>query len=185
MTDHEPTYEALESALRQAESEMSPAESHGLICGMLCVDPAVSDERWMGEVVPASPEGEADPAGARDLLAHLRGASAAALAGEEAGLQLFLPEDDAALALRTEALIDWCDAFLYGLGVAGLDHRSLSPEAREVLEELTEVSRLDPQAEGEEDERAFFDVSEFVRVSVMLLYEDLRERDRAEHPTLH
>ena len=88
--------------------------------------------------------------------------------------------------LRTEALIHWCNAFLYGLGVAGLrDDASLSPQAREVLEELTEVSQLDPEAEGEEDERAFFDVSEFVRVSVMLLYEDLRERDRAEHPTLH
>ena len=54
-----------------------------------------------------------------------------------------------------------------------------------MLEELTEVSRLDPQAEGEEDERAFFEVSEFVRVAVMLLYEDLRERDRVEHPTVH
>lgn len=186
MTDHEPTYEALESALRQAESEMSPAESHGLICGMLCVDPAVSDDRWIGEVVSESPEGGTDPAGARELLARLRGASAAALAGEEVGLQLFLPADDAALMLRTEALIHWCNAFLYGLGVAGLrDDASLSPQAREVLEELTEVSQLDPEAEGEEDERAFFDVSEFVRVSVMLLYEDLRERDRVEHPTVH
>lgn len=186
MTDLEPTYESLESALSQADAEMSPAESHGLICAMLCVDPAGSDDRWMGEVVPASPTGETNPAAARELLAHLRGASAAALAGEEAGLQLFLPEDDAVLALRTEALINWCNAFLYGLGVAGLrDQSSLSPEAREVLEELTEVSRLDPQAEGEEDEQAFFEVSEFVRVAVMLLYEELRERDRVEQPTVH
>ena len=69
--------------------------------------------------------------------------------------------------------------------VLGNPERALGLSSGEVLEELTEVSQLDPEAEGEEDERAFFDVSEFVRVSVMLLYEDLRERDRAEHPTLH
>ncbi|MCU0937345.1 MAG: UPF0149 family protein [Gammaproteobacteria bacterium] len=186
MTDHEPTYAAVDAALRRADSELTAAETHGLICAMLCADPGTPDARWMEEVVPAAGAGAAGAAEARVLLGRLRVDTASALAGEESGLRLLLPEDEAALSLRTQALVLWCEAFLYGLGLSGVQaERSLGPEGREVLADLVEVSRLDPEASGEEDERAYTEVSEFVRVAVMLLYEDLRERDQTDRPKVH
>lgn len=186
MTDHEPTYASVDAALRRADSELTAAESHGLLCAMLCADPAVPDTRWLDEVVPASDPGAAHATEVLALLERVRAATASGLAGDESGLRLLLPEDEAALSLRTQALVHWCEAFLYGLGVSGVQaERSLGPEGREVLADLVEVSRLDPEASGEEDERAYTEVSEFVRVAVMLLYEDLRERERADRPTVH
>ena len=32
----------------------------------------------------------------------------------------FLPEDSAALAERAQALVEWCEGLLYGLGMAGV-----------------------------------------------------------------
>jgi len=175
---HSPSYSTVDAALRRAGSDLSPAEGHGLLCAMLCVDPGVSDARWLDEIVPPGEPGDALAVGTRDLLMRLRETTSAELAGAESDLRLLLPEDDATLALRTAALVHWCEAFLYGLGLAGAaGDRSLSAEAREVLSDLSEVSRLDPEASGEEDERAFTEVSEFVRVAVMLIYEELRGRE--------
>lgn len=186
VSDHEPTYAAVDAALRRADSELTAAESHGLLCAMLCADPAGPDGRWLDEVVPAGAPGAARAAEARVLLERLRVDTASGLAGDEAGLRLLLPEDEVALSQRTHALVHWCEAFLYGLGLAGVQaERSLGPEGREVLADLVEISRLDPEAGGEEDERAYTEVSEFVRVAVMLLYEDLREQERADRPRMH
>ena len=187
MSQATPSYSTVDVALRRAGSDLSPAEGHGLLCAMLCVDPRVSDVRWLEEVVPPGEADDTLAAETRELLVRVREATSEQLAGSESDLRLLLPEEDATLALRTAALIHWCDAFLYGLGLAGVrSDRALSPEAREVLADLSEVSRLDPEASGEEDERAFTEVSEFVRVAVMLLYEDLRAREPAAGPpTVH
>jgi hypothetical protein len=52
----------------------------------------------------------------------------------------------------------------------------------EVLQDLAEIARLEADGEGQEDEQAFFEVSEFVRVAVMLVYEDLRALDPGDGP---
>jgi hypothetical protein len=178
-----PSYPELDTALARAGAEVSAAEGHGLLCALLCVGADDAAQRWLDEVVPAPGPGAAVVADLRRVLDRVWRQTDTELAGPDSDLQLLLPDDEVGLAERTAALADWCGAFLYGLGTAGLDAgTALSAEARETLADLSEVSRLAPEAGGEDDERAFFEVSEFVRVAVMFLFEELNAGNPAGQP---
>ena len=71
--------------------------------------------------------------------------------GEDLALTLVLPEEDAPLRERAEGLYDWARGFILGLGLAGLKAEALSDQAREVLGDLMEITRMD--LEGLEGER--------------------------------
>jgi hypothetical protein len=178
MSQEIPVYSAVSAALESAGSDLSAAEGHGLLCALLCAAPARSEERWLAEVLPrerGEPVPAVDPHG---VLRQLREASDAQLAGPDGDLRLLLPGDDAPLAWRAEALAQWCAAFLYGLGLAGPEGEPVTPDVREVLRDLADISRLEADGDAQEDERAFVEVTEFVRVAVMLVYEELRGPDR-------
>ncbi len=98
---------------------------------------------------------------------------------EEFGFTLWLPDDDEPLEERTVALARWCSGFLAGLGSGGqLD--ALSEEAREAIGDLQDIARAELSAppgdgpESEEDETAFAEIVEYVRVVALVLREDFR-----------
>ncbi len=106
----------------------------------------------------------------QDLAARTR----ARINGPELGFELFLPADDRPLRERAVGVHEWTRGFLFGLGLAGVDAQRLAPQTREAFDDLLEVTRMDLNDldDDEANEQALSDVSEFVRVAALLLYED-------------
>ncbi len=174
-----PTYQALAEGLLALEVEMSPAETQGVLCGLICGGGAQTPERWLGDLLgPAVPEDLLVAQTRRDWLAR---AAAARTAIEEGtlGRTLLLPGDDRPLAERAGALHQWSLGFLYGLGLAGRPQSEFSPQTREALGDFVEITRMDLDAleDSEENEAALAEVSEFVWVAATLVYEDLARKD--------
>ena len=74
---------------------------------------------------------------------------------------------------RADALSLWCQGFLYGLGSGpAADPAKVSTEAGEIIRDFTEITHVGVEAdeENEENEIAFAEVVEFVRVGVQLLF---------------
>lgn len=174
-------YAQCEHALRALGLTQPPAEYHGVLCGMLChgevEDPALGLEA-LGETAPG-----AVPA-AEHSLRELRSHSLESLHNAESGFEPLLPEDDAALAQRVEALAQWCAGFLYGLATKpGLQIETLSAEARELVEDFTHISRAgladEEQSQGETEEQAYAELVEYVRVGVQLIFLELRPAQHA------
>ena len=115
----------------------------------------------------------------RSVLAEAWRSTAAQLDDEEMGFALWLPDDEDPLEERTVALARWCSGFLAGLGSGG-QIESLSSEAREAIGDLQEIARAELSSsvagrEGsEEDEQAFAEIVEYVRVVAMTLREEFR-----------
>ena len=170
-------YEQLEAVLAQASATVNAAEGHGILCGLCCVRPFVNSGDWepliLGEV---SPE-DAAVAEARRLLEQLWRQGILQLESSECAFQLVLPPDSRRLSQRTELLGCWCAGFLYALGLAGEEvYGKLSSEARDFIRDLSEISRIDSGAQGDDtEEKAYTEVLEYVRVGVLMVYEDLRE----------
>lgn len=173
-------YAELDRALGAVSSGVEAAEAHGCLCGALCIDAAFPAAEWAAEVLPDDAEpGQVPPLVA--LLEDLREATAATLAGEDMDFQPMLPRDNAPLEERVRALAAWCAGFLYGLGRSGALDR-LPGDLQEIVQDFSEISRagLSHGESGEEAERDYAELVEFVRASVQLAWEELApQRSRA------
>ncbi len=156
---------------------------------MLCVQDAPPEN--LGLEADPPPDADAVPA-ARELLRELRRHSLAHLHDPEGGFMPLLPEDDQSLPLRVDALAQWCQGFLYGLAARpALDLNQASPELREVVSDLIQISRAgfeaDAGGEEEADENAYMELVEYVRAGAQLVFLEFRAPGQAEHApdTLH
>ncbi len=171
-------YQRLERDLARGGVEHSAAEAHGLLCGFL-VSMRPSRENWLAEIRPAGfADEDRDLQACGERLSGLYDATAEALAAADLSFEPLLPQDDA-LADRAEALRGWCRGFLDGLGLSGgAPEAAFSAEAREALQDLSAIGRLDADAvaEDETEDQALTDLVEFLKVAVLLIREDLRRR---------
>lgn len=168
-----------EHALALAGGRMDAAAlsaCHGLLCGLLCRRPEADSETFIA-LLESARMLEEPAAGLREALADLHRAARAQLEDEYLRLSLWLPVDEQPLSERTLALSRWCSGFLAGVGGSGDGElQVLSADAREALADLAEIAGAEIEAGGdtEEEENAFAEIVEYVRVATLMLSEDLR-----------
>src|SRR5215467_12408213 len=167
-----PDYDHIQQLLVQERSLAEAAEAHGTLAGCLCAASRYTLEDWLREILP---EGRAVPA-TTAALEELFTATAEALRQPDMEFEPLLPADEQAIDVRTTALAQWCQGFLYGLGAGAVpDASELPGEVGEVVRDFIEISRAGVDAtQGEEsNEAAYAELVEFVRVGVQLLFEEL------------
>ena len=176
MSQSLPDYDQINDPLQGAPCELDAAEFHGQFCGLLCTCDRLELADWLMVSLPESDPATLSPA-ARELFQVLLDYSQAAVSNEAFEFQPLLPDDTAGLAARLEALANWCQGFLFGISHAGVsDIQALPGELPEVVEDLINISRAeDFELENEEeDEAAYMELVEYVRVGVQLFHEELR-----------
>jgi uncharacterized protein YgfB (UPF0149 family) len=165
------TYDEFERVLRDARALPEPAEAHGTLAGALCSSSDYGLLEWLHEILPDdSPDEDALQS---SVLQNVYNTMVSTLAGNEADFAPLLPDDESPLSERADALSLWCQGFLYGLGSGpASDPAKVSTEAGEIIRDLTEITHVGVEAEeqNEENEVAFAEVVEFVRVGVQILF---------------
>lgn len=171
-----------------ASAELSPAELHGTVVGMLC---ARSRLRFLGLDPLAQTEGDEDElpeySAVLPVDAYLRlvGADAVTdidalmafvelaheeLVADDMRFMPLLPDDDHTMDARVEALAEWCAAFLAGFFALG--SLTLSDEERDIVEDFSAISAAEVgDTAGEDEETLFMELLEYVKVTVLLLLE--------------
>jgi len=176
------TYDEFEHVLRGARALQEAAEAHGILAGALCSSRDYGLIEWLGEILPDdAPDTEALQS---PVLQNIYSSMVRTLVGSDADFEPLLPDDDSPLAERADALSHWCQGFLYGLGSGTTpDPGNVSIEAGEIIRDFTEITHVgvDADEQNEENEVAFAEVVEFVRVGVQLLFVELAPA-RGEEP---
>jgi uncharacterized protein len=162
-------YNACNAIIEQIDAEFSAAEAQGMATGMLCVNGQTESAFWLAELLHNSSSVIDEN---KNMLVRLFEETRRLLASDEFEFDLFLPEDDASLIEQVEALKNWCRGFLFGVG-SRTAASNWTEDAREILKDITEFTKLDDYAEGEEDERAFVEITEYLRSAVLLLRDEL------------
>lgn len=158
------------------------AECHGVCCGLLCRRSNATLDAFIGllnmmELVKEP--GTALKMSLEDLLTT----SKKQLQDEDMGITLWLPDDRETLEDRTMALAQWCNGFLAGIGTSGDDAlKSLSDDSNEALRDLQRISTADvtDTTESEEDENAYAEIVEYIRIAILMIREDLRVPDDSD-----
>lgn len=167
-----PSYAEIDLALSKTALKLHPSQVHGLICGLLCGN-ANSAAAWEELIT-----GGKESAKTHEVLQQLYDMSAKQLNDFLFEFQLIIPADDQALPQRAEALTLWCQGFLTGLKLAQIQIVDREPsEVTEAINDLIEIAKMNYEevVASEEDEAAYVELVEYVRMAVILIYQDLRE----------
>jgi len=165
-------YAELQRLMEDCRALTDPAEAHGSLAGALCASDNYRLDDWLAEILPEGAPRGAASAGLRELYDETR----SALASEQMGFELLIPDDDEPIELRATALTLWCNGFVYGLGTGGAaDPARLPGDAGEIVRDLAEITRagVDEREGLEANEAALAELVEFVRVGVQVVFEEL------------
>ena len=212
MTNHRKTvdFSEIDVVLERLGVIYAASESHGVLCGLLCVKGFVSYDEWKRllhdeqksqpawndedideEINGMNDDRQAGSAMDDDwgLLQDLYEETLRQLSDDDYGFSLLMPEDEQPLRLRTQALVEWCEGFLFGLGAGEVkDFAQLPDDVNEISHDLAEISRAYHEDESTEaDEVAYTELVEYVRVGVLVIYEALQltREVRAGNKVLH
>ncbi len=184
------TFAEVARLLTSLGSMVPAAEGHGCLCGALCTNDHYTFERWREELIPdesgaaaADELGEPEDSGAarvsaadEQALQLLFSDTVAALADQNSDFEPLLPDDDVALEQRASALSQWASGFLYGFGTArAVANSQISPAVAEVLQDFARLgaAAAETDIDGEEQEHAYAELVEYLRVGVWLVHAEL------------
>ncbi len=179
---HFPDISQLDDLLFSVEAAMGACEAHGALCGMLCAQGATEASQWLLQVLGEHEDSSRDLQEAGKQLLQVHRITVEQMNTHDIDFELMIPDDDDPLEDRVEGLGTWCQGFVYGLAAGGIKEDTELPEnSRELIKDILEISRagyvIDDEAElddTEEDEVAFMEVSEYVRMGILLVYEELQ-----------
>jgi len=169
-------YYELQRALLLARSLSGGAESHGILCGLLCGGATLGMQSWLDHVLGNEDPGCDTPQESLGLLAQIAEETVRAMDDPDAPFSLLLPDDDEPICERAAALVEWCEGFLFGFGMNGsADLAELSQEGREFVSDLKEISRMDVSSseEDEENEGALNELVEYIKAGTLILREEV------------
>ncbi len=177
LDDNAAFYEEMQQKLASANASLEASEVHGVLCGLAAIDRPMPGN-WFAELFDQAEPGDVLVDEAQSLVRELFDFTLQQIGNNETGIHLLMPADEVSLPLRARALAEWSQGFLYGVGLAG-DEQQFSEQARECLEDITEFTRMDLNAIGEDDdpseeEQAVMELTEFLRVAILLIHEDIK-----------
>lgn len=174
-----PDYDDIAAALSRANASTTAAECHGTLCGMYSVTGQGCKMEWLNQALSECDPSDALTGECRSSLISLYDETSAALEGQELNFRLLLPNDETDIELRTEQLAEWCQGFLFGMSTQGIeDIKTLPPEVSEIVGDFTEITKaaFDRDDDIEVSEQAYTDLTEFVRIGVQLVLENLNPK---------
>ncbi|GMQ91160.1 MAG: YecA family protein [Gammaproteobacteria bacterium] len=171
-------YQQLADQLVSQGALVSPAETHGVVLGMTSVKPQeLQADEVLATIIQLNEEEEtSDQESFLQFLAAMVEQAREMLFSQGFDVQLLLPQDGNSLRDQTLALSRWCRGYIFGLVAAGLrDFKQLPKDAAEIIQDVLQISEIntDLDEQGDEEEKAFFEIEQFVRVGVQLVFEEL------------
>jgi len=166
-----PDYADVSAQLAQLRLGVDAAELHGSLCGYLSGGGETAGRGdWLARVMADSETGDVAADSALDRLFI---ATEALLESPDFGFDLLLPGEDTPVGERGDALLGWCRGFLGGFGLSAGAKPPLSEDGAEALRDLAKMAASELSYEDPEgDEEALAEVTEFIRVSALLLHGD-------------
>lgn len=181
-------YDQIDDALKRSSTQIDAAESHGVLSGLLSTLDEHAQVHWLNHCFPEQEAGDLLLQESIALMEPLVDETQQQLQSSDFQFYPLLPDEDASLESRVEALAHWCQGFLLGLSIGGIvDTQKLPGELPEFVNDLMEFSRAESfSVEDEDDENTYTELVEYIRMGVLLFHEEIRSlKEKGENSTIH
>ncbi len=169
------TYTKLENTLNKLGSQLTAAETHGLLTGMLTLTKPMKDSVWKAALLenldctqPTKTQW--------GVLSDTSDQIQREFNESNFGFQLLLPKDNVVLAERIDALGYWCRGYLSGLGLVGITKEDLdNAVVKELVHDISQIAHVSIETDAsEDDEHNYVELVEYVRIAVQNIQLELR-----------
>ncbi|MFT5756694.1 MAG: hypothetical protein ACI9LM_001414 [Alteromonadaceae bacterium] len=181
-------FSSVQAILTTESVEAHAAEIHGVLTGLVCAGYAFEGTDYLGMVNDMLNNSEGLPKAVKVVIKTLFAQLWQDILDDSYSFQLMLPDDDDSIIERGNALGVWVQGFNLGFGLQQNKATVLSDDVKEVLNDFVEIANLsDEMEEDESTEQAYYEISEYVRISALLCFTELgilpEEHNKSE--TLH
>lgn len=174
-----PSYAVLTKTLHRFQSNTNASQIHGLLCGYLCATAADKVNNTWEKYFPTIKKSKKLYQQLQDIIE----VSYRQLTEFSFEFYLILPTEKTNINARSEALGLWCQGFLTGLDTIHISHLQNQPgDVSEAIKDILEISEISygDIAENEEDESSYLELVEYVRLSVLMIFQELRTNNLLE-----
>lgn len=178
----------LDALLRDCDSNWNAAQAHGLLCARLAVLGQDGIAGWSSQVLAESGIHNKVCEECASQLESLASTTSHQLISRGSEFELLLPDDEDPAAIRALAMGFWCEGFLHGLVAEKnnevLKKRLAADPLADIIRDMLEITRAaaGDEADSEETEKAYFELVEYLRVAVQLVYEELADFRKPADP---
>jgi len=186
-----PSLQSLNQMLQDLQLVVTACEVHGFVTGLLAAGVRLNRQQLIKILEAHTETNQAFDDALIASVWQMQLATLEALGASEIIFVPLIPTDDYTLTERVIGLADWCQGLLagFGLAVRGDDARLRKGDIQETLQDIVNIVHVggDFDSETEEDEQAYVELYEFVRLAVIHLFEEMSpsEEHRAQHEQLH
>ena len=179
--DEKIEFGTLDDALKRCGSNWGAAQTHGLLTGRLAIAGAPAGVDWLVQVLEDTDERNAARVECQKILDSLYQTTYWQLSERLSEFAPLLPSDEDDLYMRAPALGHWCEGFLHGLVSSKhadeLKQRLAEEPLSDVIKDMLQITRagLDEETDAEENEVAYTELVEYLRVAAQLCYEELAD----------
>ena len=170
-------FSEIQEILINVNSINDVAESHGIASGMLVANTTADKLDWIKQLIGELEENDIPSADAVKPLADWFDEIKNHLQDSNLRYELCLPDDEEALEKRVTALQEWCRGFIMGIAISGIkDFNELPEDTRELISDFSRISSEEEfdLDNVDEAEIAYADISQYVRIGVLLINEELQ-----------
>lgn len=169
MVDVLSQFKTLDSILQDAGLVTSASYTHGVITAFMSTGINMQGRIWLEPLIEGARKKGLKKL--KSLLLELYELTFKTLVESWAQFELLVPAHES-LENRARAVSEWCDGYLYGLALGGIQDlhlQNFSEEEQEMVERFVEISQLDLKSItiSQEDETAFRDLYDYIRDSVL------------------
>ncbi len=181
-------FASVQAIITSEDVKIHGAELHGVLTGLVCAGYSFESDGYLTFVNDLLNNGEGLPNKVRMTTKLLFGQVWQTILDDSYGFNLLLPDDDDSLVERGHALGAWVQGFNLGFGLQQKNTADLSDDVKEVLTDFVEIANLSDEIEEDETtEQAYFEISEYVRISALLCFSELGvpPENKTDQETLH
>ncbi|QTH64553.1 UPF0149 family protein [Psychrosphaera ytuae] len=183
------THQELMQVLNEHDFTSTASELHGLLTGLVAGGMFRGSNDFLNHMEELFNNGLTIKGSLKSASTKLVDEIFSKLESDEFGFELLLIDEDESLSDQAQELINWVQYFLVGFGLNKRDLKMASNDVREIIEDMTSITRMEPEMEDNNENQAdFYEVVEFVRVSAILCYQEFGKKTQTateSNKTLH
>ena len=166
-------HEQLNAILNEHDFTATASELHGLLTGLIAGGMFKESNDYLHHMAELFNNGLTVKGSLKSASEQLVADIFQQFESEDMSFELLLLDEDETLSDQAVELLNWVQYFLVGFGFNQRDLKMASNELREIIEDFTNITRMDTELDDSNETQAdFYEIIEFIRVSAILCHQE-------------